>query len=375
VKIIPSKNNEFKEIKEIKEEDIEESVDSTQVKKINLKIIIPDVSNDGMEPSTSGSSNIKNQNANSPIILQDKNSFNFPKNYDISNISEISDINNINNISSRKKNLITPRKRNLIRTSTPVIKKHKSVYNPPFTYDDKNFKRRIFNYNFETKNNGIIIPKEEKKLNINNNFFNDGYKNKKMKYNKSNSKMKLNSNSSRLKNILEANKESSINSPSVSIYNNINQKTPIKSSRNISDKYNNYKKDKNETNIKKNKKSDYFKENIKQKGRRPNSIKNNTVKYINLTRCNDMNDLSKEKRRNHSNKNDLFIDLNQKKLKDIRIIIKNEINNLFQILPDDFEKYPDIINNIELIYKNLHGLKDYIYKNTQNYFGKNANCK
>lgn len=294
-----------------------------------------------------------------------------PKNYDISNIS---DINN-NNISSREKNLITPRKRNLIRTSTPVIKKHKNINNPPLTYDDKNIKRRIFNYNFETKNNGIIIPKEEKKLNINNNFFNDGYKNKKMKNNKSNSKMKLNQNSSRIKNILEANSKSYINSPTASIYNNINQKTPIKSSRNICDKYNINKKDKNETNIKKNKKSDFFKESIKRKERRPNSLKNNTVNYINLKGNNDMNDLSKEKRRNYSNKNDLFIDLNQKKLKDIRIIIKNEINNLFQILPDDFEKYPDIINNIELIYKNLHGLKDYIYKNTQNYFGKNANCK
>ena len=91
-----------------------------------------------------------------------------PKNYDISNIS---DINNNNNISSREKNLITPRKRNLIRTSTPVIKKHKNINNPPLTYDDKNIKRRIFNYNFETKNNGIIIPKEEKKLNINNTVY------------------------------------------------------------------------------------------------------------------------------------------------------------------------------------------------------------
>ena len=324
-----------------------------------------------MEPSTSGSSNIKNQNANSPIILQEINSFNFPKNFDISNIS---DINN-NNITSREKNSIIPRYRNLIRTSTPVIKKHKNINNPPLTYNDKNIKRRIFNYNFETKNNGIIIPKEEKKLSINNNFFNDGYKNKKMKNNKSNSNMKLNQNSSRLKNILEVNRESSINSPKYSISNNINQKTPIKNSRNIYDKYNINKKDKNETNIKKNKKSDYFKENIKRKERRPNSIKNNTVNYINLNGYNDMKDLSKGKRRNFSNKNVLFIDLNQKKLKDIQIIIKNEINNLFQILPDDFEKYPDIINNIELIYKNLHGLKDYIYKNTQNYFGKNANCK
>ena len=323
-----------------------------------------------MEPSTSGSSNIKNHNPNSPLILQDKNSFNFPNNYDISNIS---DKNNINNISSREKNINIPRKRNLIRTSTPVIKKHKNVYNPPLTYDDKNIKRRIFNYNFEKKNNGIIIPKEEKKLNINNNFLNDGYKIKKMKNNKSNSKMKLSQNSSRLKNILEANRESSINYPTFSIHNNINQKTPFKSSRNICNKYNINKKDKNETNIKKNMKSDFFKENMKQKERRPNSIKNNTVNYNNLTRYNDMNDLRKEKRRNYSNKNDLFIDLNQKKLKDIQITIKKEINNLFQILPDDFEKYPDIINNIELIYKNLHGLKDYIYKNTQNYFGKKAN--
>ena len=323
-----------------------------------------------MEPSTSGSSNIKNQNPNSPLILQDKNSFNFPKNYDISSTP---DTNNIINISSRDKNIIMPKKRNLIRTSTPVIKKHKIVYNPPLTYDDKNIKRRILNYDFGTKNNGIIIPKEEKKININNNFFNDGYKSKKIENKKSNSKMKLSQNSSRLKNILEANREYSINYPTFSNNNNINQKTPIKSSRNICNKYNINKKDKNETNIKKNMKSDYFKENMKRKERRPNSIKNNTVNYNNLTRYNDKNDLSKEKRRNNSNKNELFMNLNQKKLKDFQITIKNEINNLFQILPDDFEKYPDIINNIKLIYNNLHGLKDYIYKNTQNYFGKKAN--
>ena len=76
----------------------------------------------------------------------------------------MSDINNINKINSREKDIISPRKRSLIRTLTPVIKKHKNIYNPPLTYDDKSIKRRVFNYNFETKNNGIIIPKEEKKI-------------------------------------------------------------------------------------------------------------------------------------------------------------------------------------------------------------------
>ena len=52
IKIVPSKIND---IKEIKEEAIEESIETSQLKKPNLKLIIPDNSNDEIEPSTSGS--------------------------------------------------------------------------------------------------------------------------------------------------------------------------------------------------------------------------------------------------------------------------------------------------------------------------------
>ena len=66
----------------IKEEILEESVDTTQIKKNNLKIIIPDNSNDEIEPSTSGCSNIRiSPMSNSPLFLEGKNKFNlFSKN-------------------------------------------------------------------------------------------------------------------------------------------------------------------------------------------------------------------------------------------------------------------------------------------------------
>ena len=70
IKIIPSKIND---IKEIKEEAIEESIETSQIKKPNLKLIIPDNSNDELEPSTSGSKLSQNTPSNSPLVCVEKN--------------------------------------------------------------------------------------------------------------------------------------------------------------------------------------------------------------------------------------------------------------------------------------------------------------
>ena len=69
IKIFPSKINE---IKEIKEEAIEESIENSQIKKPNLKLIIPDNSNDEIEPSTSGSKHSQNTPSNSPSFTSKK---------------------------------------------------------------------------------------------------------------------------------------------------------------------------------------------------------------------------------------------------------------------------------------------------------------
>ena len=66
IKIISPRINE---IKEIKEEAIEESIEHSQLKKNNLKIIIPDNSNDDIEPSTSGSKLSQYTPSNSPLIV------------------------------------------------------------------------------------------------------------------------------------------------------------------------------------------------------------------------------------------------------------------------------------------------------------------
>ena len=48
-------------------------------------------------------------------------------------------------------------------------------------------------------------------------------------------------------------------------------------------------------------------------------------------------------------------------------------NFRFKILPEDFEKYPEIKNNFDIIVKKIDGIKDYIYKNTHDSFRKKKN--
>ena len=185
---IPSKVNE---IKEIKEETIEESIENSQIqpiKKNNLKIVIPENSNDEMEPSTSGSKISQNTPSNSPLIYMEKNKKNEEKKIILLN-------KNDNNIIKDEELLkITPHFINenkassesvkveycLKRPITPNIFNSKKM-NSPLTCDNKCFVNYKFNFNFETKENGAISPKdkwEEKKIKKIPNGFRIGNKNK-----------------------------------------------------------------------------------------------------------------------------------------------------------------------------------------------------
>ena len=82
----------------------------------------------------------------------------------------------------------------------------------------------------------------------------------------------------------------------------------------------------------------------------------------------------KEKKKHLSyNKNNILPYLSEVKFKNVKNQLETEINNMFNNLPEDYENYPELKNYIEKIVKNIHGLKDYIYKNTQNTFRKNNN--
>ena len=78
-------------------------------------------------------------------------------------------------------------KKNIEKPYTPNYVRHKRMFNPPLTSDNKNINKYKFNYNFETKSNGIIVPKEVKKINqikmqnlfkVGNNNINKNQKNK-----------------------------------------------------------------------------------------------------------------------------------------------------------------------------------------------------
>jgi hypothetical protein len=45
--------------------------------------------------------------------------------------------------------------------------------------------------------------------------------------------------------------------------------------------------------------------------------------------------------------------------------LETEFINIFNILPENFEEYPEIINQFQSIFRNISGLKEIINKSTQ----------
>ena len=402
IKMIPNVINE------IKEEAFEESVEQFQPKKTNLKIIIPEKSNDELEPSTSGSSNVKlsPNKPPSPLICAEKNKFNlFPDNNDVSsNINKDKEedkykvtahfLNEENNSSSFKEN------KNLNRPFTPNVNRYKNVYNPPLTCDNKNLDKFKFNYNFETKKNGVIVPRKDSKINQiqRQNLFKVGYNNNSNRNNKINNK-KIKPVSSRIEKIFgtQGNNNSPKNSSLVSIIN-LNEKNQNKNKNkdNNPNIINNNKNNNNINDLKKANNCNHAQKNQKKSransvenkymNRKNNALRNNESnkainknnKDINSNKNdNKNNNKENERKKNYShnknNKNNGYSYLPEIKYANVKNQLEVEVNNLFQNLPEDFEKYPELKNYVELIVQNIHGLKDYIYKNTQDFFKKNRN--
>ena len=378
IKIIPPA------FSEIKEEAFEESVEHLQVKKTNLKIIIPDKSNDELEPSTSGSSNVKlSPSTPSPLICAEKNKFKiYPGNNKI--ISHKDKCKNkeedAGKITARfaneeKKNNFSKDNKILKRPSTPSINRLKRVYNPPLTSENKKIDK--FNYNFETKKNGVIIPKNENKINKiqRQNLFKVGYNcnnvNRNQKINKNNNK--LNPVSSRIAQIFGSQENSSRESPCISFKNNLNENN----NNNKNTEYNTNKTKKKT--LKKNKNTSFIEEQKNSRKNRANSMENKFInRKNNVCKKNELNKdtnnkdddkkmINKKERKKHLsyNKNNILPYLSEVKFKNVKNQLETEINNMFNNLPEDYENYPELKNYIEKIVKNIHGLKDYIYKNTQ----------
>ena len=63
------------------------------------------------------------------------------------------------------------------------------------------------------------------------------------------------------------------------------------------------------------------------------------------------------------------------KLSNMKSQLETEINTLFNILPENYEDYPEIANNFKLIFQDIYGLKEYLHKNTQRNFRSQKNEK
>ena len=223
-------------INEIKEEVFEESVDQFQLKKTNLKIIIPEKSNDELESSTSGSSNVKlsPNKPPSPLINLGKNKFSlYLENKEVqSNIYKYKDKEEDKYkiaghfVNEENANLSFKENKNIKRPFTPNDNIYKIIYNPPLTCDYKNLDKFKFNYNFEAKKNGVIVPKKDSKIYHiqRQNLFKVGYNNNANRNNKINNK-KLKPVSSRIEQIFGTqNNNSPKNASLISIKSNLSDK-------------------------------------------------------------------------------------------------------------------------------------------------------
>ena len=55
--------------------------------------------------------------------------------------------------------------------------------------------------------------------------------------------------------------------------------------------------------------------------------------------------------------------------------LETEFKSLVKILPDNYEEFPEIKSNLDIIFKNIYGLKDYINQKTQTQYGFMTNNK
>ena len=362
--------------------------------------MIPDNSNDDIEPSTSGSKLSQYTPSNSPLII-DKT-----KNNEGNRIIALNK-NDTNIIKDEELFKVTPHFLNDNKTSCESLKEESNLKRPivpkndnnriksPLTCEHKCFSNYKFNFNFETKENGAIVPKdknkeEEKKMRKISNVFRIGNKNinknKILNVNKNFSNNKINSkNDSQCKL-----NQSPINTSLISLKYNINQTSPIKPLKNkkIFNK-NKVMSDNSHNNIKNNRKYVIIENQKKYRISRPNSVKDISPQKKIYNKNNKINDLNEDKKQkiyennnnrkkkysNSMNRNPTVLPKLNNKIANIKNQLETECTNLIKILPDNYEEYPEIKNNLGVIFQNIYGIKDYINKNTQYSFRPKKCCE
>ena len=250
----------------------------------------------------------------------------------------------------------------------------------------------------------MIVPKEknkeeEKKIKKISNVFRIGNKNINKKILNAN-KQNYSNNKIYSKNDSQSDKlnHSPLNSSLISLKYNINQTSPIKPLKNKEkNKFNknidnkNKKKlisDNSHNNIRNNTKFIIIENQKKFRTPRPNSVKNISPQKNICNQNNKINDINKEKKNiindnnnNNNNqkkkysgcvnKNNTILPKLENKIATIKNQLETECTNLIKILPDNYEEYPEIKNNLGLIFQKIYGLKDYINRNTQYSFRPN----
>ena len=375
------------EIREIKEETIEESLEHSQIPQIknnNLKIIIPDSSNDELNPSINASKFSQNTPSNTPLLFIENN-----KKIEENKIIVLSK-NDKNIVNDEELFKVTPHFINdnkvscesvkedytFKRPMTPGMVNNKKI-NTPLTCDNKGFVKYKFNFNYETKGNGVIVPKDkenEKKNGKAPNVFRKGNKNK----NNTSKTKKINNNKQDISNNnifsrKDNEYDKSNHSPLRPIKNN---KKIINKDKLINDNSHNDIRSKN----KYTKKCEFIENQQKLGTSRPKSVKNiyykNINSNLNITNRNDSNlDKVNSINKNGSNKKSVYsmnknsvlpnIPDNRNKLNNMKNKLETEFINIFNILPENFEEYPEIINQFQSIFKNISGLKEIINKSSQ----------
>ena len=405
IKIVPSKFNE------IKEEAIEESIENSQIKKPNLKLIIPDNSNDEIEPSTSGSKHSQNTPSNSPLVYIEKSKKNenfFALNKNDNNLITDEEImkctphfinDNDNNENNENQKSYDSAKdcdinSNKLKIPTPSSSDEDQKNKIPLTGNNKGYANYKFTFNFETKENGAIVPKfedkkEEKKIikitngfriaNKNNNINKNKNKykpydiNKKI-YTTKDVKYQKNKDKEKQKNNLELNTSNN----SLKDNNKESPSKPIKKlSYGLNENFN--------TEINNNKRCNIFGTKRQIRTSRPKSVKNISPKKQTFTK-NRMVETDKEKIKNKfndrkkkcisSNKKTLILPyLNENRQTNLKNKLENEFSNLFKILPENYQEDSEINNQINLIINDINELKECIHNNNnKSPFRTKKNC-
>ena len=362
--LFKNKPNQPPFISEIKEEKCEESIMEISKNKNTLKIIIPhNVSTE--EISTSGGSYNTPVTPNMPIIVKtEPNSY---KNNKKDNYLKDKILSNNNNVCSSLNKNNNNNQNNTINEDIDLC------YPMAFTFNLKEKKNQTiknnnrhggykYNNSLDRNKKGL---KDIKKRDL------SAQNKKSEKIKKDNKSERNNSNSNRniIKkedNIKKNNKHLNISYRKCFSYeNNNNKNNNINNDNKNENEYKrNFIRNNSKRDNKKIIKNTSFDRRSKSAKKSKETINIMTVKSNrNLLKKNNKED--KKDLYNRNNLQNLKVQYEKKKKEIVHSKVEKEINHIFQKLPDNYEKYPEINNKLELFMKNIDDIKYVLNKKRQ----------